>query len=161
MVYAAAGFYAGDLQVVRQFGLAVFFTGDNKTGSAAFRAASCAWLVRAVSRELEQQMSLSMQIAMAISQSELGAGDSADIYPGLYVQHTLDELQLVCAERPAQLLLSPAARRDLDIASRLRVAARAGNEYAEIEEFAGTYRDLLERQLRLVLKKLTDPGAAR
>ena len=161
VVYAAAGFYAGDLQVVRQFGLAVFFTGDNKTGSAAFRAASCAWLVRAVSRELEQQMSLSMQIAMAISQSELGAGDSADIYPGLYVQHTLDELQLVCAERPAQLLLSPAARRDLDIASRLRVAARPGTEYAEIEEFAGTYRDLLERQLRLVLKKLTDPGAAR
>lgn len=161
VVYAAAGFYAGDLQVVRQFGLAVFFTGDNNTGSAGFRAASCAWLVRAVSRELEQQMSLSMEIAMAISQSELGAGDSADIYPGLYVQHTLDELQLVCADRPVQLLLSPAARRDLDIASRLRVAARAENEYAEIEEFAGTYRDLLERQLRLVLKKLTDPGAAR
>jgi len=161
VVYATAGFYAGELQVVRQFGLAVFFTGDNKTGSAGFRAASCAWLVRAVSRELEQQMSLSMQIAMAISQSELGAGDSADIYPGLYVQHTLDELQLVCADRPSQLLLSPAARRDLDIASRLRVAARAENEYAEIEEFAGTYRDLLERQLRLVLKKLTDPGAVR
>ena len=40
VVYAAAGFYGGELHVVRQFGLAVFFSGDNKAGSAAFRAAS-------------------------------------------------------------------------------------------------------------------------
>jgi hypothetical protein len=32
-------------------------------------------------------------------------------------------------------------------------------DYAVIEEFAGQYQDLLERQLRLVLKRLTDPGA--
>jgi uncharacterized membrane protein affecting hemolysin expression len=91
LVYAAAGFYGGELQVTRQFGLAVFFSGHNNAGSAAFRAASCAWLVQAVARELEQQMSLSLSIAMAISQSELGVGDSTDIYPGLYMQHTLDE----------------------------------------------------------------------
>jgi hypothetical protein len=31
-------------------------------------------------------------------------------------------------------------------------------DYAVIEEFAGPYQDLLERQLRLMLKRLTDPG---
>ena len=56
-----------------------------------------AWLVQAVSSELEKNMPLSMKISMAISQSELGMGDGKDIYPGLYMQHTLDELQAVCA----------------------------------------------------------------
>ena len=65
VVYASAGFYGGELQVSRQFALAVYFSGPSKAGSAAFRAASCAWLVQAVSRELEQTIPLSMKIAMA------------------------------------------------------------------------------------------------
>ena len=100
IVYAAAGFYAGDLQVARQFGLAVYFSGHNTAGSAAFRAASCAWLVQAASLALEKQMSLSLAMSMAIAQSELGVGNGTDIYPGLYTQHTLDELHTVCASRP-------------------------------------------------------------
>jgi hypothetical protein len=156
VVYAAAGFYAGDLQVARQFGLAVYFSGDNSAGSAAFRAASCAWLVRAVSRELEKQMSLSLSIAMAISQSELGVGSGTDIYPGLYTQHTLDELQAVCASKPPDILLSPAACEDIDVAGRLQHRPTDVMDYALIEEFAGPYQDLLERQLRLILKRLTD-----
>jgi hypothetical protein len=156
VVYAAAGFYAGDLQVARQFGLAIYFSGHNSAGSAAFRAASCAWLVRAVSQELEKQMSLSLTIAMAISQSELGVGSGADIYPGLYTQHTLDELQAVCASKPPNILLSPAACEDIDVAGRLQHRPTEVMDYAVIEEFAGPYQDLLERQLRLILKRLTD-----
>ncbi len=156
VVYAAAGFYAGDLQVARQFGLAIYFSGHNSAGSAAFRAACCAWLVRAVSQELEKQMSLSLTIAMAISQSELGVGSGADIYPGLYTQHTLDELQAVCASKPPNILLSPAACEDLDVAGRLQHRPTEVMDYAVIEEFAGPYQDLLERQLRLILKRLTD-----
>jgi hypothetical protein len=156
VVYAAAGFYAGDLQVARQFGLAIYFSGHNSAGSAAFRAASCAWLVRAVSRELEKQMSLSLSISMAISQSELGVGSGTDIYPGLYTQHTLDELQAVCASKPPNILLSPAACEDIDVAGRLTHHPTEVMDYAEIEEFAGPYQDLLERQLRLILKRLTD-----
>jgi hypothetical protein len=156
VVYAAAGFYAGELQVARQFGLAIYFSGHNSAGSAAFRAASSAWLVRAVSQELEKQMSLSLSIAMAISQSELGVGSGTDIYPGLYTQHTLDELQAVCASKPPNILLSPAACEDIDVAGRLQHRPTEVMDYAVIEEFAGPYQDLLERQLRLILKRLTD-----
>jgi uncharacterized membrane protein affecting hemolysin expression len=158
VVYAAAGFYAGDLQVARQFGLAVYFSGHNNAGSAAFRAASCAWLVQAVSRALEKGMSLSMSMSMAISQSELGAGSGADIYPGLYTQHTLDELQSVCASRPPDIMLSPVVCADTDIAGRLEYRPTEVMDYALLEEFAEPYQDLLERQLRLVLKRLTDPA---
>jgi hypothetical protein len=158
LVFAAAGFYAGELQVARQFGLAIYFSGENSAGSAAFRAASCAWLVGAASRALEQQIPFSMSTAMAISQSELGAGDGADIYPGLYMQHTLDELQAVCASRPPNILLSPAVCEDVDVAGRLQHRPTEVRDYAVIEEFAGPYQDLLERQLRLMLKRLTDPG---
>ncbi len=157
VVYAAAGFYAGDLQVARQFGLAIYFSGHNSAGSAAFRAASCAWLVRAVSQALGKQMSLSLSIAMAISQSELGVGNGSDIYPGLYTQHALDELQGVCASKPPNILLSPAVCEDTDIAGRLQHRPTEVMDYAVIEEFAGPYQDLLERQLRLILKRLTDP----
>ncbi len=157
VVYAAAGFYGGELQVTRQFALAVYFSGEGSAGSAPFRAASCAWLVQSVCRELEQHMSLSLSTAMAISQSELGIGDSSDIYPGLYMQSTLDELQLVCASKPPKILLSPTLAEDTDIRGRLQVQATEVMDYAMLEEFQGPYRDLLERQLRLILRKLTDP----
>lgn len=158
VVLAAAGFYAGDLQVARQFGLAIYFSGPNSAGSAAFRAASCAWLIHAVSRELEHQMPLTLTIAMAISQSELGAGDESDIYPGLYMQHTLDELEEICANRPPRVLLSPVVCEDPDIAGRLQHQETEVGDFAMLEEFAEPYNDLLERQLRLILKRLTDPA---
>ena len=157
VVYAAAGFYAGDLQVARQFGLAIYCSGHNTAGSAAFRAASCAWLVQAASLALEKQMSLSLSMSMAIAQSELGVGNGTDIYPGLYTQHTLDELHTVCASRPPNILLSPTICEDTDISGRLQHRPTEVMDYAVIEEFAGPYQDLLERQLRLILKRLTDP----
>ena len=102
-------------------------------------------------------MSLSMNIAMAISQSELGVGDGSDIYPGLYMQHTLDELQEICASKPPKILLSPVVCEDVDIAGRLQTLPTELRDYAMLDEFAGPHQDLLERQLRLILKRLSDP----
>jgi hypothetical protein len=42
MAYGSAGFYGGDLSVIRQFGLAIYFSGDHAAGSPVLRAASCA-----------------------------------------------------------------------------------------------------------------------
>jgi hypothetical protein len=157
VVYAAAGFYGGELQVGRQFGLVVYFGGHTKAGSCAFRAASCAWLIKAACAELEKQMPLSMSIAMAVGLSELGIGDGSDIYPGLYMQHTLDELQSVCSSKPPKILLSPAVCEDVDVTGRMHQQATELRDYGMVEAFEGPYRDLLERQLRLILKRLSDP----
>lgn len=161
LVFAAAGFYAGDLQVARQFGLSVYFSDQNTAGSAAFRAASCAWLVQSVGKALEEKgtgsMGLSLNISMAIAQSELGAGNAADIYPGLYMQHTLDELQAVCDARPTTILLSAAACSDVDVSSRIQTSANEAGDYSTIDNFHGQYRDLLDRQSQLILNRLTDP----
>ena len=158
VVYAAAGFYRGRIQVMRQFGLAVYFSGESGAGSAPFRAASCAWLVQAVSRELEKQMSLTFGIAMAVAHSELGAGDETDIYPGLYIQHTLDELQAVCASKPPQVMLSAGVCEDVDVTGRLEQRPSELGDYAILESFEGPYQDLLERQLQLILRRLTAPA---
>ncbi|PLW84268.1 hypothetical protein CWI75_02705 [Kineobactrum sediminis] len=156
IVYMAAGFYGGELQVVRQFGLAIFFSDTSSSGSAAFRAASCAWLIQAVCRELEKQISLSLTVAMAITHSELGRGDEADIYPGLYIQPALDELQALCGNKPPRVMLSPTVCADIDVSSRLEQCPSELGDYAVLEEFLGPWDDLLERQLRLILRRMTD-----
>ena len=99
-----------------------------------------------------------MNIAMAISQSELAVGDGSAIYPGLYMQHTLDELQAICASKPQKILLSPVVCEDTDVAGRLQHQETEVSDYAMLEEFAGPYQDLLERQLRLILNRLSDPS---
>lgn len=152
--YAAAGFYHGRLQVVRQFGIAVYFSGENNSGSPAFRAAACGWLIRDVCRHLEQEMTLSLNLSLAIGHSELGRGDEGDIYPGLYLQPTLDELQALCASQPPRVMLSPGVCEDMDISSRLELCPSELRDYAILESFAGPYRDLLDRQLQLILRKL-------
>ena len=119
------------------------------------RAASCGWLVGVVCRELEKHISLSMTIAMAISQSELGTGDEADIYPGLYMQHTLDELQSLCAQKPPKILLAPIVCEDNDVAGRLEFEATEMKNYSMLSNFEGPYKDLLERQFRLIWKRLS------
>ena len=102
-------------------------------------------------------MPLSLRLSMAVSQSELGIGNEQDIYPGLYMQATLDELQAVCASKPPAILLSPAVCADTDVEGRLQQQATEVMDYAMVEEFAGPYADLLERQLQLILRRLLDP----
>ena len=156
VVYAAAGFYGGDLHVTRQFGLVVYFNGDNNSGSGPFRAASTGWLIKAVCHQLEKSMPLSLSIAMAIGFSELGAGDDNDIYPGLYMQSTLDELQAACTEAGDRILLSPSIADDVDINGRVEQRPEAWSGYSALGAFAGQYQDLLERQLRLIMKRLQE-----
>ena len=86
MIYGAAGFYSGELQVVRQFGLVIWFKGQHKTGSPALRGASCAWLIQQAAPELETSLRLSVGLGLSLGGSELGRGDERDIYPGLYTQ---------------------------------------------------------------------------
>ncbi len=158
VLYTAAGFYAGEIQVTRQFGVAIYFNGGNSAGSAAFRAASCSWLIQNVCCELEKQMTLSISISMAISQSELGIGDEQDIYPSLYMQHTIDELQTLCASKPPKILLAPVICEDIDIAGRLQHEETELHNYAMLGGFEGPYQDLLERQFRLIWKHLAGAG---
>ena len=158
VLYAAAGFYGGEIQVSRQFGVTIYFSGNSSAGSAAFRAASCGWLIQNVCSELEKQITLSISIAMAISQSEMGIGDEEDIYPGLYMQHTIDELQTLCASKPPKILLAPVICEDIDIAGRLEHEETELRDYAMLTGFEGPYQDLLERQFRLIWKRLTGAG---
>ena len=70
----------------------------------------------------------------------------------------VDELETVCANRPPRVLLSPSVCDDPDVASRLQHAATELMEFSTLEEFAEPYQDLLERQLRLILKRFTNPS---
>ena len=154
IAYAAATCYAGSLQVARPFGLIICFGDAQTRGSAAVRAASCAWLIRQVSRELGNSMSLSFTIGMAIGLSELGPGDSSDIYPGLYMQSIMDDLRAACQHDFEQILLAPGLATDQELANCAQLRARDSDGYSELGPFDKPHAALLERQRELLLSRL-------
>lgn len=154
IIYAAAACYAGTLQVARQFGLIICFADEEGRGSAIVRAASCAWLIRSVSREIEKSMSLSFSIGMAIGRSELGPGDSSDIYPGLYMQSIMDELRGACLGDFEHILIAPVLADDPELTDCAQVRAREDDSYSELGPFNSPHAALLERQRELLLNRL-------
>jgi uncharacterized membrane protein affecting hemolysin expression len=157
VIYGAAGFYHGQLQVARQFGLAIYFSGGHSAGSPTWRAACTAWLIGELYKELQNYIPLSTRHSQAIGLSELGVGSDQDIYPGLYMQHLLDELKLVCDNKPPNILLSQAAAADQQLAQTLEIHPTEVHGYSALTLFPQEQRELLERQLRLVWKHLTRP----
>lgn len=158
MIFGAAGFYGGELEVVRQFGLAVWFSGQHKIGSAALRAASCAWLIEQAAPELESRLRLSVGLGLAVGGSELGRGDDRDIYPGLYTQASVDELQKLASQQTDGISLSGFVVNDIDLCTRIEIEAGDGDR-RQLGSLADGHRDLLERQLQILLRALLEPPA--
>lgn len=154
IVYAAAACYAGTLQVARPFGLILCFGDDEGRGSTLVRAASCAWLIRSVSRELEKSKSLSFSIGMAIGHSELGPGDSSDIYPGLYMQSIMDELRSACLDDAEHIHLAPSLTDAPEWTGNVQVRKDEGHRFGTLVSFASPHAALLERQRELLLNRL-------
>lgn len=152
MIYGAAGFYGGELEVVRQFGLAIWFNGQHKVGSAALRAASCAWLIAQAAPELEGELRLSVGLGLAVGGSELGRGDDRDVYPGLYTQSAVDELQALASRQTEGVAVSEFLLRDIDLTTRMDIENQDGRH--TLGSLADGHRDLLERQLQILLRAL-------
>ncbi|MDG0992847.1 MAG: hypothetical protein P8O15_09970, partial [Luminiphilus sp.] len=149
----ASGFYNGELQVVRQFGIAVWFTGKHKIASPTVRAASCAWLIQQTAPRLEQQLRLSVGLGLAVGDSELGRGDSEDIYPGLYTQAAVDELEALARQSGNEIHLFESLLQDVQLINRVSIEEATAGRY-QLGKFADGHRDLLERQREILLRAL-------
>jgi len=158
MIFGAAGFYSGELQVVRQFGLAIWFKGQHKAGSPALRGASCAWLIQQAAPELETSLRLSVGLGLSLGGSELGRGDERDIYPGLYTQAAVDELETLARQTHDGIHVASFVSQDLDLVTRMSVEP-AGDDGFRLGDLADGQRDLLERQLQILLKALVPEDA--
>ena len=150
LIQSAADLYGGQLAVIRQFGILVSFGNGHNSGSPAFRASSCAWLIRHTADQLGENRPLRIKLSLACGLSETGTGTSHDIYPDLYNQYLVDELAgLVDAEGDA-IKISPAVRRDPELQNRCLFS----DDDSELAGFTEPYCDLLERQQELVLREL-------
>ena len=154
MAYGSAGFYGGELSVIRQFGLAIFFTGSLSVGSPVLRAASCAWLLSRCSELAEKQERLSFMPGMAIGVSELGRGNDKDIYPGLYTQATLDDLLALANLDLDAILLSSHAAEDDGLTTYIGVDV-IDEQWMAIGDISGSHLDLLTRQLHILQRAIT------
>ena len=156
MAYGCAGFYGGDLSVIRQFTLAIYFSGDHPAGSPVLRAASCAWLLSRSNEIAEKQDRLSFTAGLAVGVSELGRGDEKDIYPGLYIQSMLDELLELSNQPLGGVLLSSHAAEDSGLTTRMGIDV-IDEKWMALGEISGAHLDLLERQLHLI-KRMIAPA---
>lgn len=159
IIYAAASCYRGTLQVARPFGIAVCFREGDGPGSAAARAVACARLIRDVAATLEAGMSLSLAMGMAVGQSELGPGDAADIYPGLYLQGVLDGLRDACLQDREHILVSGDTAADADLTAQAELRPQTPG-FQRLERFGKTGEALLERQAALLLARLRSGASA-
>ena len=153
IIYAAAACYGGTLQVARPFGLILCFREGGGTGSATLRAVACGALIRAVAGTLEAGMSLSLTMGMAVGRSELGPGDAADIYPGLYLQGVLDELRDACLHDREHVLVTEEAAGDADLAARAELRPEKPG-FRRLAGFAEAQDRLLQTQSALLLARL-------
>ncbi len=158
MIYGAAGFYSGDLAVVRQFGLAIYFNEHSTTGSPALRAASCAWLIQHAAPTVGEQLRLSVNLGVAVGYSELGCGDRRDIYPGLYIQSSLDKLHSTCQQEREGIALVDGISDDLDLLNRANVEV-LGDDRKLLGAWIDNHRDLVERQRQILLRAVIDSTA--
>lgn len=156
LIYGAAGFYGGQLEASRQFGVSVYFSGKHKIGSPALCAASCAWLIQNAAPELGAMLRLSVSLGLAIGGSELGRGDGRDLYPGLYTQAAVDELQELARKPIEGIVVSDFVAEDIDLITRMGV--EHSDSASLLGDMSDGQRDLLERQLRILLKALIDSG---
>lgn len=156
IAYGAAGFYGGELSVIRQFGLAIYFSGSHSIGSPVLRAASCAWLLAQSAALAEKTERLSFMPGLAIGVSELGRGDAEDIYPGLYTQATLDELLELAHQDVDAILLSSRAAEDDGLTARVGIDV-IDERWMALGDIGSRHMDLLTRQLAL-LRRVVAPA---
>lgn len=156
LAYGAAGFYGGELSVIRQFGLAIYFSGSHSIGSPVLRAASCAWLLAQSAALAEKTERLSFMPGLAIGVSELGRGDAEDIYPGLYTQATLDELLELAHQDVDAILLSSRAAEDGGLTARVGIDV-IDERWMALGDIGSRHMDLLTRQLAL-LRRVVAPA---
>jgi hypothetical protein len=154
----ASDLYGGELSVVRQFGLMVSFGGKHAAGSPVFRAASSAWIIQHLVTAMQPQVKLRLSMSLVCGISEAGAPNRRDIYPGLYSQHVIDELQLLAAADPTGILLTETACDEGSLSNKARLEPceqnGAGHKAQCLQGFSEPVLDLLQRQLQLLLKQL-------
>jgi len=154
IAFGSAGFYGGELSVIRQFGLAIYFSGSHSIGSPVLRAASCAWLLAEAALVAEKTERLSFTPGLAIGVSELGRGDAEDIYPGLYTQATLDDLLELSRRDVDAILLSSRAAEDDGLTSRMGIDV-IDEKWMALGDISSRHMDLLTRQLTLLRRVIT------
>lgn len=163
LLHAAAQCYRGELQVTRPFGVLITFAPQRGAGSEALRAASCARLIATLARSLAQRTSLSLDMAMALGSCELGPDDCDDMYPGLYLQGTLDELRDACLR--ATQFPSVVIRESLLADSQLAAVANveftsADDDAGELKSLATEQETLVSHQAQLIVERIKPTRAA-
>ena len=153
MVFGAAGFYDGELEVVRQFGAVIWFHGKHNVGSPVLRAASCAWLIDQTAFELEKELRLSVRLGMAVGANDIGRGDAEDIYPGLRAQAVIDDLQQLAMQQVGGVALSPFVINDVDLTACTQIETVDG-KFHQLGPIADSQRGLLRCQLQILLRAL-------
>ena len=159
LVQAAAHCYRGELSVVRPFGLLLTFAPQPGTGGEAFRAASCALLLRHVAEGVRQSTKLSIDLSMAVGRCEESRDRVDDIYPALHLQGAIDELHGACLREkdPAAILVEDTVGEDGELAAVARFgdsAPAAEDRFRRLLGLGDEQEALVRHQAQLIAGRI-------
>lgn len=157
---AAAQCYRGEVSVCRSFGLLITFRAQPNAGSETLRAASCARLIVLVIDGLKNRTRLSLQMSMAMGQCEQVADDEEDIYPRLYSEGAVDELQEVCRnskdDNPIYITQDLLGDEPLAESAELLVATSPDAEgFVQLATLSTEQEKLLQHQAQLIVERIS------
>ena len=159
LIQAAAHCYRGELAVARPFGLLLTFAPQPGTRGEAFRAASCALLLRQVAEDVRQSTKLSIDLSMAVGHCEESRDRSDDIYPELHLQGAIDELHGACLreEKPATILVEDTVGGDSELAAVARFEEFALETEGQFRRLLGLGEEseaLVDHQAALIVRRI-------
>ncbi len=153
LIATAAQPYAGELQVVRRFGVLVSFQGRHSAGSPVLRAASSAWLCRLLATSLQSRVRLKLDSSWCCGLGEADSSRRGDFYPALNCQPVISDMETRVKAQPGAILLTPEAELENEAEQLLKWKADAGGSSVLIG-FARPLQGLLKRQHGLLLEQI-------
>ena len=153
LIATAAQPYAGELQVVRRFGVLVSFQGRHSAGSPVLRAASSAWLCRLLATSLQTRVRLKLDLSWCCGLGEADSSRRGDFYPALNCQPVISDMETRVTAQPGAILLTPQAELESEAKQLLKWKAGAGDS-SVLSGFARPAQGLLKRQHGLLLQQM-------
>jgi len=149
---AVAKLYDAKIKNCRECTAIMTFEDNHSSSSLCFRAASCAWLLRAVFAELEARYHLKLGTSMACAETSAVFSDAFNLYSALETEDQISKLSGYCEQLKHRILLTGSCVDDCG--EGLTTTQTEIENIYELTEFTSFENSSLKHQQSILVKQL-------